>query len=444
MIKTVKFGGSSLSSAEQFRKARDIILSDEQRRFIIVSAAGKENEEDHKVTDLLYLCDAHNRYGVSYEDILALIEKKYFSIRDALDLSVDLDSEFAGIRRILQEKRPIDELVSRGEYLCAKLMAEYIGGIFIDARDVIIFDYDGRINLEKSAAKLKSLKTDGKICVIPGFYGAMPNGDIRLLSRGGSDITGAVIANIVDADIYENWTDVSGILVTDPRIVEDPLPISRINYDELREMSYMGANVLNDEAIAPVKEKGIPINIRNTNDPTHPGTMIMADCSDADLNDPPHFITGITAKTGFTAITVVKNHSASAIGFLRSALKIFEDYRIPVESLPISVDCFSILVSDEKLRPSIYEVIGKLKEQVGADEVYVNEHIALLAVVGRAMQSRIGMSGQIFSELGNNRINIKTISQGADEISIIIGVEEKDCNKAIRTIYDRFVKGELL
>ena len=442
MIKVAKFGGSSLANAEQFRKVKDIVNSEESRKFIVASACGKENSKDHKVTDLLYLCEAHVKYGVSYDEILELIKSKYLKIKEELGLKIDLETEFENLKNMLKRSAPVDYIVSRGEYLTSKCLAEYIGAEFIDAAEVIAFDYDGSINLKRSAELLiPKCNTDRKI-VIPGFYGSMPNGALKLMSRGGSDITGAVVANIVDAEIYENWTDVSGIMITDPRIVENPMHIKRINYAELREMSYMGANVLNDEAIFPVKVKNIPINIRNTNKPEDPGTMIMEDCSEYDRIDPPHFITGITGNKGYTAITVLKSHSASSVGFLRQALTIVESFGISVESCPISVDMFSIIVKSASVDSCLYELIGRLKKELKADEVTMADGIAMLAVVGRGMKSKIGISGQIFRELGRNGINIRTISQGADELSIIIGVDVLDHENAIRAIYNKFCRGE--
>ena len=442
MIKVTKFGGSSLANAAQFKKVKDIVNAEKSRKFVIASACGKESREDHKVTDLLYLCEAHVKYGVSYDDIIGLIENKYMRIKEELGLSIDLKSEFDNLRDMLKRSAPVDYIVSRGEYLTSKCLAEYLDAEFVDAAEVIAFDYDGSINLKRSAELLIPKCNTNKKIVIPGFYGCMPNGALKLMSRGGSDITGAVVANLVDADIYENWTDVSGIMITDPRIVDNPMHIKRINYPELREMSYMGANVLNDEAIFPVKVKNIPINIKNTNRPQDAGTMIMEDCSEYDKIDPPHFITGITGKKGYTAITVLKSHSAASVGFLRQALTIVESFGINVEQCPISVDMFSIIVKSDAVEKCLYELIGRLKKELKADEVTMADGIAMLAVVGRGMKSKIGISGQIFRELGRKGINIRTISQGADELSILIGVDVMDYENAIRAIYNKFCGGE--
>ncbi|MGI5889054.1 MAG: aspartate kinase [Oscillospiraceae bacterium] len=439
MIKVAKFGGSSLADAGQFRKVKDIVNAEEARKFIVASACGKRNKDDHKITDLLYLCEAHLKYGVSYDDIFSMIEDRYLEIKKELGLSIDIESEFEKIRGLVSKSVPVDYLVSRGEYITSRCLAEYLDADFVDASDVIAFDYDGQVNLKRSAELLEPYCSGRRKVVIPGFYGCMPNGAIRLMPRGGSDITGAVVANIVGADIYENWTDVSGIMVTDPKIVRNPLHIKRINYAELREMSYMGANVLNDEAIFPVKQKNIPINIRNTNQPDDPGTMIMEDCSELDAVDPPHYITGITRKVGYTAMTVLKSHSSSDIGFMRKALQIFEEYGLSIESIPVGVDSFSLIVSTEAVEPYLFEIIGKLRKDLGADDVTVMDGLAMLAIVGRGMKAKIGISGQIFSELGKNGINIKTISQGSDEISIIVGVEAESCDDAIRAIYNKFV-----
>ena len=283
---------------------------------------------------------------------------------------------------------------------------------------------------------------NNKPVVIPGFYGALPNGTIKIMSRGGSDITGAVIANVVDADMYENWTDVSGFLVADPHIIKNPLHIPCINYNELREMSYMGANVLHDDAVFPVKSKNIPINVRNTNNPEDPGTIILNDCTEMDKKNPPRSITGITGKKNFTVITMTKNHSSTEVGFLRKILSIFENYRISIESVPITVDTFSIIVSSKAIEQSLYEIIAEIKSQLKPDDIHIEDHLALVAVVGRAMKKVPGQSGRLLSEFGRNKINIKVINQSSDELSIVVGVDDKDFEKAIHAIYTKFIMEE--
>ena len=441
MIKVAKFGGSSVANAEQFRKVKQIVLSDPARQFVVSSACGKESNEDHKVTDLLYLCEAHIRFGVSFEPLMDQIEAKYHRIKQELNLTTDLDEEFARIRKVMKKGMSTDYLVSRGEYLTSKLLAEYLDYDFVDAADVIAFRYDGEADLERTE-KLIEERMKGRGIVIPGFYGALPNGVIKIMSRGGSDITGAIVANVVNADVYENWTDVSGFLVADPRIIKDPVGIASLNYNELREMSYMGANVLHDDAIFPVKSKNIPINVRNTNDPKNPGTFIMADCSEKDLVNPPHVITGITGRKDFTVITIVKMHASAEVGFMRRILSVFEEYRVSIEAIPSTVDTFSVIVASKQVDSCLYDIVGKLKEQIRPDDIRVEDHLALIAIVGRAMREQPGISGRLLSEFGSHEINIKVISQSCDELSIMVGVHNRDFEKSIKCIYDRFIKVE--
>ncbi|MCR5096873.1 MAG: aspartate kinase [Erysipelotrichaceae bacterium] len=442
MIKVAKFGGSSLADEHQFEKVKNIVNSEDERKFIVVSACGKANDDEHKVTDLFYLCVAHLHYGVSCESLFRQIEDKYNRIARALDLKLDLNTEFIQIRSHFSKNIDTDYLVSRGEYLTAKLLAEYIGADFVDAKNFICFIHNDEVDIEKSKDKFEEYLYGDKKIVIPGFYGQLPNGNIKVMSRGGSDITGAIIANITDADIYENWTDVSGIYVADPKIIANSLPCKRLTYRELRGMSYMGANVLHDDAIFPVRDKNIPINIRNTNKPDDKGTMIMADTEALDEKDPPRIITGITGKEGYTVITVVKNHSSTLVGFLRELLSVFEEYRVSIESVPITVDTFSIIVQSKAVENCLYEIIEKIRNEFVPDEIRVDEDVALIAVVGRRMKSMPGISGSLLSEFGRNSINIKVINQSADELSIVVGVENRDFDKAIRCIYDRFIREE--
>lgn len=442
MIKVAKFGGSSVANAAQFRKVKKIIEEDPSRKFIVTSACGREDHEDHKVTDLLYLCQAHIRYGVSFDSIFKMIEDKYQRIKKELGLKIDLEDEFKKIRSQMETDLPTDYLVSRGEYLTGRCLSEYLGIPFVDASDIIAFKYDGTIDMVRTQAQLEPYSRKYARVVIPGFYGSLPNGVIKVMSRGGSDITGAVIANIVNADIYENWTDVSGFMVVDPKIVANPVRIKRITYNELREMSYMGANVLHDDAIFPVKIKNIPINIRNTNEPDNPGTMINEDCSRQDELDPPHFITGITGRKDFTILTITKSHISSEVGFLRRTLSIFEEYHISIENVPVSVDSFSIIVNTSSINDCLYEIIGRIKEEMHPDRVMVQDHLAQIAVVGRGMQAHPGISGKLFAEFGRCGINIRTINQGADELCIVVGVENRDFEKAIRCIYQKFISEE--
>ena len=438
MIKVAKFGGSSLAGAEQFRKVRDIVRADESRRFVVVSAAGKRFRSDHKVTDLLYLVQAHLKYGVSHEEILSMIEDRYIEIRDQLGLSFDVEKEFDTLRRWLTPDVSVDELVSRGEYLNARLMAEYLGYRFVDATEVIHFQYDGKIDMEKSCESIRRAAHDAEGLVIPGFYGAMPNGRIRVMSRGGSDITGAVVAAAVDADVYENWTDVSGILMADPKIVKNPRPIPRITYSELRELSFMGASVLHEESILPVKEKNIPLNIRNTNEPDNPGTMIM-ESIDAEEVDSQRFITGIAGRRNFTVLTIYKKQISTDTRVLRETLEMFETLKVEIDHITLDVDSFSLVVPTEQVRERIYDIIADVKRQCKPDSIRMADNIALIASVGRKMVRNPGICGKIFQALGENRVNIRMIAQGAEEISIIVGVENADFEKTIRVLYDGFV-----
>lgn len=443
MIKVVKFGGSSVANAEQFKKVKNIVDSDISRKFIVTSACGKSDNEDHKVTDLLYLCHAHIKYGVPFNNLFSIIEKKHKTIKQELNLKIDLDNEFETIKKAMTKNISIDYLVSRGEYLAGLCLAEYLDAEFLDAKDIILFDYDGKVNFERSKTALQErLNTDKKI-VIPGFYGALPNGKIKIMSRGGSDITGAIIASLVDASIYENWTDVSGILVADPRIVQNPKRIKYITYDELRELSFMGANVLHDETIFPVKEKKIPINIKNTNDPENQGTMIVEDCSERDEIKTPGFITGIAGKKDFTVFNCTKLNLSNEVGFLKRTLQLFEDFNISIEGIQAGIDTVNIIIETQEIEEDRYIILSKLKERIGFEHVSAFDNISLIAVVGRGMSKRPGMSGKLFAELGLNNINIKTIYQGIDEINVIIGIDNNDFEKAINCIYDRFItRGE--
>ena len=388
MIKVAKFGGSSLADAGQFQKVKAIVEADPSRRFVVASACGKSSPSDHKVTDLLYLCQAHLRYGVSYEPIFKEIETKYYAIKEALHLSLDLDAEFARIRKMMNKDVSTDLLVSRGEYLTSRLLAEYLDFDFLDAADVLAFHYDGTIDYERTASQLSS-RTGERGVVIPGFYGALPNGAIRVFSRGGSDVSGAVIANVVNADVYENWTDVPGFLVTDPRIVKDPMPIKRINYSELRAMSYMGANVLHDDAVFPVRSKNIPINIRSTNDPDAPGTMILSDCSEMDAMDPPPIITGITGRKNFTALTLTCSHASALPGYLRQILEVFEEFKVSVESVPMTVDTISVIVSSDAVSENLYDIVNQLREKIKPDSLKIEENLAMIAIVGQIGRAHV-------------------------------------------------------
>lgn len=439
MIKVTKFGGSSLAGAQQFRRVREIVLSDPARVCVVVSAAGKRHQKDSKITDLLYLTHAHISYGVSYEDIFAMIEERYYGIRDELGLKYDMESEFASLRAQLNRDISIDYLVSRGEYLTARLMSEYLGFEFVDAAQCVFFRYDGQIDQQKTCDAIAAHAACAPRFVMPGFYGAMPNGDIHVMPRGGSDISGALVANALDADVYENWTDVSGILMADPKVVSNPRPIPRITYQELRELSYMGASVLHEESILPVREKNIPLNIRNTNCPQEPGTMIL-DNIGQECADDKRFITGIAGRRSFTVLTIYKKHIATDTRIIRSTLEMLEAYRVEVEHITLGVDSFNLVMPTAQIRDRLYELIGEIKNRLHADDVKAEDGIALIACVGRRMVSVPGSSARLFGALGANNINIRMIAQGSEEISIIVGVDNRDFERTIRTLYDGFMQ----
>ncbi len=439
MLKVLKFGGTSMADAQQMAKVRSIIEADPARRVVVVSAAGKRYKDDHKITDLLYLCHAHVQYGVSCDNIWQMIVERYLGIRDELGLTTDLEPELADLRRRLDAKElSQDELVSRGEYFSARLMADYLGFAFVDAALWLHFDLDGTVDKEKSYEALRRA-AGGRRVVIPGFYGVMPDGTVRTFSRGGSDITGALAAAALDADVYENWTDVSGFLMADPKIVKDPQPIERITYAELRELSYIGAQVLHEGTIFPVREKNIPVNIRNTNQPDHPGTMIREAFEDAVLSD-DRFITGIAGRRNYTVITVAKTGMSGEVGAIRRMLELLEKYHLSVEYIPSGIDSVSLVLAADKVSPCLYQLMGDLQKEMRPDSIHVTENMAVVAAVGRKMAFKPGISGKIFATLGENHINIRMITQGPEELNIIVGVDDKDFESAIRVLYDSFVK----
>ena len=439
MLKVTKFGGSSMADAGQYQKVRDIILSDPTRRVVVVSAAGKRDKNDHKITDLLYLCHAHTQYGVDCTGIFEMITSRYLSIRDELKIDLDLETEFAALKKRLDSKSVTqDELASRGEYFSAKLMAAYLGFHFIDAVEWIKFNLDGTVDQESSYAALRDLVVLGQGAVIPGFYGLMPDGNIRTFTRGGSDITGALAAAALNADVYENWTDVSGILMADPRIVDDPQAIPEVTYDELRELSYSGAQVLHEGTIFPVREKNIPLNIRNTNAPEDNGTMIK-EVFDSPA-DPDRFITAITGKKDFTIISLSKRGMGNQVGVLRKVLSVLERHNISVDYVPNGIDNVSVVMSTEDIAPHLYAVMAEIQQDVEPDTLRVHDRIAVVAAVGRHMAYRPGISGRIFAALGEAGINIRMINQGPDELNIIFGVDNRDLKAAIRVLYNSFVK----
>ena len=438
-MKVVKFGGSSMADAGQYRKVRDILMADRERKVVIVSAAGKRFSGDHKLTDLLYLCHAHVQYGVDCTNIFELIASRYLEIRDELGLTLNLEEELMALKKRIDAKAiSQEELVSRGEYFSAKLMAAYLGFQFVDAADWIKFKLDGTVDQEASYDALRHHVVMGYGAVIPGFYGSMPDGTIHTFSRGGSDITGALAAAALDADVYENWTDVSGILMADPRIVDDPQAIPEVTYDELRELSYSGAQVLHEDSIFPVREKNIPVNIRNTNDPEAPGTMIQ-ESFEGD-HDPERFITGITGKKDFSIISMRKRGMTSQCGVLYKMLKVLVRHNISVDYVPNGIDNVSVVVPTAAVEKNLYTILAEIQQEAEADSVEAHHNIAIVAAVGRKMAKHPGISGKLFAALGESNINIRMINQGPDELNIIFGVDNRDFAEAIRVLYNSFVK----
>ena len=427
-----------MADAGQYRKVRDIIMSDPARKIVVVSAAGKRDANDHKITDLLYLCYAHVQYGVDCSGIFEMIASRYLQIRDELGLKLPLEDEFNELKARLDANRiSKDELVSRGEYFSAKILAAYLGYTFVDSADWISFRMDGTVDQPTSYQVFRAVAA-GHGIVTPGFYGSMPNGHIKTFTRGGSDITGALAAAALDADVYENWTDVSGILMADPRIVTNPQTIPEVTYDELRELSYTGAQVLHEGTIFPVREKQIPLNIRNTNDPDHPGTMIQ-EHFDTDRS-PDRFITGITGKKDFSIVHLCKRGLSNEVGLLRKILSIYERHHISVDYVPNGIDNVSVLMQTAAIEPYLYTILGEIQQEIEPDRLTVYDEIAIVAAVGRKMAGRPGISGKIFGAMGQAGVNIRMITQGPDELNIIFGVENKDFAKAIQVLYDSFVK----
>ena len=439
MKKVVKFGGSSLASARQFKKVGEIIRSDKSRRYVVPSAPGKRNDKDEKVTDLLYQCYDAASEGRSYKKILEKIKTRYDEIIDGLDLNLNLDYEFNQIEENFLKKAGRDYAASRGEYLNGMIMAAYLGYEFVDAAQVVFFDDNGNFDAETTNRELGERLEHIERAVIPGFYGAKQDGTITTFSRGGSDVTGSIVARAIHADMYENWTDVSGFLVADPRIVKNPQVIETITYKELRELAYMGASVLHEDAIFPVRKEGIPINIRNTNRPEDKGTLIV----ESTCRKPRYTITGIAGKKGFCSINIEKAMMNTEVGFGRKVLEVFERYGISFEHMPSGIDTMTVLVHQSEFEEYEQSVIAGIHRAVEPDFVAMESDLALIAVVGRGMKASRGTAGRIFSALAHARVNVKMIDQGSSELNIIIGVKNADFEAAIRAIYDIFVTTEM-
>ncbi len=440
MRKVVKFGGSSLASAKQFRKAGDIVRADKARRFVIPSAPGKRSNSDTKVTDLLYQCYDAASAGTAYKKILNQIRDRYDEIINGLNLNLNLDHEFRNIEENFVKGIGRDYAASRGEYLNGILMANYLGFEFIDAAEVIFFDEHGNFLASETNTELSERLEHVERAVIPGFYGSvLHNGLIRTFSRGGSDVTGSIVARAIHADLYENWTDVPGFLVADPHIIENPEVIETITYRELRELAYMGASVLHEDAIFPVRKEGIPINIRNTNKPDSKGTLIV----ESTCRKPRFVVTGIAGKKGFCVVNIEKAMMNSEIGFGRRVLQVFEKYGISFEHMPSGVDTMSIIVHQSEFEDYEQSVVAGIHRAVEPDCVELESDLALIAVVGRGMKASRGVAGRLFAALGHARVNVKMIDQGSSELNIIVGVRNEDFETAIRVIYDIFISTEL-
>lgn len=439
MKKVVKFGGSSLASAKQFKKVGEIIQAEKARRYVIPSAPGKRSDKDEKVTDMLYQCYDAAIEGKSYKKILERIKERYEEIIEGLDVNLSLDHEFAAIEERFLAKAGRDYAASRGEYLNGMIMAAYLGYEFIDAAEVIFFDEEGNFEPESTNQELKERLEHVERAVIPGFYGSKHDGSIKTFSRGGSDVTGSIVAKAIHADMYENWTDVSGFLVADPRIIKSPEVIETITYKELRELAYMGASVLHEDAIFPVRKEGIPINIRNTNRPEDKGTLIV----ESTVRKPRYTITGIAGKKGFCSINIEKAMMNAEVGFGRKVLQVFEHYGISFEHMPSGIDTMTVLVHQSEFEEFEQSVIAGIHRAVEPDYLEMESDLALVAVVGRGMKASRGTAGRIFSALAHARINVKMIDQGSSELNIIIGVKNADFEATIKAIYDIFVLAEM-
>ena len=431
----VKFGGSSLASAEQFRKVAEIIHADPDRRFVVPSAPGKRFDGDTKVTDMLYACYDKAEAGEDFTAELDAIKARYQEIIDGLGLDLSLDDEFAKIRDQFSLKAGRQYAASRGEYLNGIVLAAYLGFEFVDAATVIRFNEDGSCNFKKTDVILGKRLKDVGYAVIPGFYGATDNGVVTTFSRGGSDITGSIVARAVRADMYENWTDVSGFMIADPRVITETEIIETLTYKELRELAYMGASVLHEDAIFPVRSEGIPINIRNTNHPDDKGTLIV----ESTCRKPKYIITGIAGKKGFASINIEKDMMNEEIGFCRKVLQVFEENNLSFEHMPSGIDTMTVFLHQSEFQDCEQRVISGIHRAVHPDLVELESGLALLAIVGRGMRDTRGVAGKVFTALAKKNINIKMIDQGSSELNIIIGVKEKYFDDAIRALYDTFV-----
>ena len=439
-VKVAKFGGSSVADALQIGKIKNIIENDPDIHYVVVSAPGKRFSDDSKVTDLLYLCKAHIEHNLPYQQIFQVICDRFMAVEVNLGVNVGLKEAFEEIRKNLEAGASADYIASRGEHLNAMLIAAYLGFDFVDSSRIVRFDEKGRFMEDLTNKEIAEELKHHERAVIPGFYGAKVDGTIKTFSRGGSDITGALVARAVGADVYENWTDVSGFLMADPRIVKNPRQIKTISYKELRELSYMGASVLHEDAIYPARMANVPINIRNTNIPQDPGTMITAEVNQAEEDG--GIITGIAGSKDFTVVALYKNMMSSERGFVRRILGILDDYDINFEHLPSGIDTVSVVMSNKAVGDRLDEILEAFRQRLQPDSIDVFENMALIATVGHRMSYRPGVSAKLFNALGEARVNIRMIDQGSSEMNIIVGVENKDFEKAIKAIYNAFVEEE--
>ena len=431
-----KFGGSSLADASQFKKVKNIILADNKRKYVVPSAPGKRNGKDTKITDLLYLCQAHVETGISLDDVFKYVSNRYIEIVNDLELDFNIEEHLEIVKKDLENGASKDYAASRGEYLNGLILAEYLGFEFVDAKRVIIFNDDSTLNSEATNKALNDVLSKVDKAVIPGFYGADKDGNIVTFSRGGSDVTGALVAASIEADLYENWTDVSGFLMADPRIVENPKAISYITYKELRELSYMGASVLHEDAIFPVREAGIPINIKNTNRPEDIGTFIVKNTDNSEGK--AKTITGIAGKKNFTVISIEKAMMNSELGFCRKVLSVLEMNNISFENMPSGIDTVCLVISDSELKNKRELVVEEIRRSCNPDSIVVYPNMALIATVGKGMAKNRGVAAKIFGALSRADINIRMIDQGSSEMNILVGIENEDFEKGIRAIYNDF------
>ena len=439
-IKVAKFGGSSVADGIQLTKTKQIITQNPDRRYIVVSAPGKRYESDNKITDILYLCKTHIEHNLPYDQLFQVVADRFMAVQINLGIKVDLFRYFDEIRENLKQNPSADYIASRGEYLNAVLVAAFLGYDFVDTKDLIRFDAKGKLMMPETDEAIRAELAKHERAVLPGFYGSLPDGSVKTFSRGGSDITGALVARAMAADVYENWTDVSGFLMADPRIVKNPEQIRKISYKELRELSYMGASVLHEDAIYPARMANVPINIRNTNAPEDPGTMITSEAEAYGDGDAGRIITGIAGSKDFTVVALYKNMMSSERGFVRRILGILDDYDINFEHLPSGIDTVSVVMSNQSINGRLDEVLDEFRTRLRPDSIDVFENMALIATVGHGMSFRPGVSARLFTALADAGVNIRMIDQGSSEMNIIVGVENKDFETAIRAIYQSFVE----